>query len=151
MTTQKVEREITRKLKAQTNNSASWRDTGPSKPRREGGETMTLPEITFRDFSTLARKRGHNAESLAELFRGKIEEPRELFERVMSCRWKGEDRSDVMIPYRSVIAFYQAELHYFADVNARHRQCACGCGRPVFDRQKWATAACKKKVQRETA
>lgn len=109
---------------------------------------MTLPEITFKDFSTLARRRGHSAESLAELFRGKIEDPREFFERVISCKWKHEDRSGVVIPYRSVIEFYQAELHYFADVNAKHRQCACGCGRPVFDRAKWATPGCKKKAQR---
>lgn len=108
-----------------------------------------LPEITFKEFSTLARKRGHSAESLADRFKGMIEEPREFFERVMSCKWKGEDRSDVVIPYRSVIEFHQAELHYFADVNSKHRQCACGCGRPVFDRAKWATPGCKKKTQRE--
>ena len=110
--------------------------------------STSIPEITFKEFSTLAKKRGHNAESLAELFRGKVEEPREFFERVMSCKYRGEDRSDVVIPYRSVIAFYQAELHYFADINAKHRRCACGCGQPVFDWAKWATPGCKKKMQR---
>jgi hypothetical protein len=31
----------------------------------------------------------------------------------MSCKYKGEDRSYVLIPYRSVIEFYNEELHYF--------------------------------------
>ena len=108
-----------------------------------------MNEITFKEFSTVARKRGHSAESLAGLFRGKIDDPREFFERVRSCKYHNEDRSAVAIPYRSVIEFYQAELHYFADSNSKHRACACGCSRPVFDRAKWATPGCKKKAQRE--
>jgi len=39
-------------------------------------------EVTFKDFSNVARRRGHNPESLTALFRGKIDEPREFFERV---------------------------------------------------------------------
>ena len=107
-----------------------------------------MTEITFKEFATLMRKRGHSAESLAERFRGKIEEPRDFFERVMSCRYKGEDRSGVVIPYRSVIEFYHVELHYFGDSNEKHRRCTCGCGLPVFDRKKWASPACKKRFQR---
>ena len=61
--------------------------------------------LTFKEFSQLARKRNHTAESLAALFRGKIDQPRDFFERVMSCRLK--DCSDLPIPYRSVIEFYQ--------------------------------------------
>ena len=111
---------------------------------------MTMMEITFKDFMQVAKRRGHTPESLAALFRGKIEEPREFFERVLSCKWKGEDRSNVIIPYRSVIDFHNQEARYFTDSNDRHRTCACGCGLPVFDRKKWAGAACRKKVQRET-
>ncbi|MDH3445441.1 MAG: hypothetical protein OEN50_16055 [Deltaproteobacteria bacterium] len=104
--------------------------------------------ITFKDFAAVAKRRRHTPESLAAIFRGKIEEPREFFERVMSCRYKGEDRSDVPISYRSVIAFYQAELNYFSDSNSNHRQCACGCGHPVFDRKKWATPGCRQRIAR---
>ena len=107
-----------------------------------------MMEVTFKDFAAIAKKRGHSPESLAELFRGKIEEPREVFERVMACRYKGEDRSGVVIPYRSVIEFYQAELHYFQDSNTKQRRCACGCGLPVFDRQKWATPGCRQREAR---
>ena len=110
-----------------------------------------MNEVTFKDFAIVARKRGHTAESLADRFRGKIENPSEFFERVMTCRYHGEDRSGVVIPYRSVIAFYSEELHYFQDTNQKHRQCACGCGLPVFDRKKWASPGCRQKVARQKA
>ena len=105
-------------------------------------------EVTFKDFSNVARRRGHSPESLAALFRGKIDEPREFFERVMSCKYKGEDRSDVLIPYRSAIDFCRKEENYFTDSNAPHSACACGCRRAVFDRKKWTGSACRKRVQR---
>ena len=77
---------------------------------------MTYPEITFKEFRALMEKRKRTVDDLVDLFRGKIEEPREFFERVMSCGVKlngrYEDRSDVVIPYRSVIEFYQRELGY---------------------------------------
>jgi hypothetical protein len=104
--------------------------------------------ITFKDFATVAKKRGHTAESLAERFRGKIENPSEFFERVMTCRYHGEDRSSVVIPYGSVLEFYNEELHYFQDSNQKHRQCACGCGLPVFDRKKWALPSCRLKTEK---
>ena len=107
-----------------------------------------MREVTFKDFAAVAKKRGLTVESLADRFRGKIENPSEFFERVMSCKYKSEDRSWVVIPYRSIIEFYNEELHYFKDTNQKHRQCACGCGSPVFDRKKWASPACKKRIQR---
>jgi len=110
-----------------------------------------MREVTFKDFAMVARKRGHTAESQADRFRGKIENASEFFERVMSCRYKGEDRSWVVIPYRSVLEFYNEELHYFQDSNQKHRQCPCGCGLPVFDRKKWATPGCRQKVARQKA
>jgi hypothetical protein len=43
-----------------------------------------MREITVKDFATLAKKRGHTAESLADRFRGKIENPSEdpFFEKI---------------------------------------------------------------------
>jgi|SRR6266542_5959064 hypothetical protein len=77
---------------------------------------MQFPEITFKEFSTLIGKRKLTVDDLVDSFRGKIEEPRDFFERVMSCRVKidgrYEDRTDVVIPYRSVIDFHQRELGY---------------------------------------
>ena len=109
---------------------------------------MGYPEITFKEFAALARKRGHTAESLANRFKREFESPAEFFERAMSCKYRNGDRSEVVIPYRSVIEFYSQELHYFGDSNAKYRRCACGCGVPVFDRKKWASPACKKRIQR---
>jgi hypothetical protein len=103
-------------------------------------------------------QRKHDVDELVDMFRGKIEDPREFFTRVMSCKWKNpnpgryEDRSDVVIPYRSVIEFYRQELHYFRDTAAlRQRFCLCGCGRPVFGQFKFASDGCRKRVQRRKA
>jgi hypothetical protein len=106
-------------------------------------------EVTFKEFAHLAKRRGHTVDSLTDLFRGKIEDPREFFDRVLSCRYKGEDRSTVVIPYRSVIEFYRQDCHFFMDLNPKQRLCACGCGLPVFDRKKWAKPGCRKRTQRE--
>ena len=108
-----------------------------------------MREVTFKDFAAVAKRRGHTPESLADLFRGKIEDPREFFERVMSCKFKHEDRSAVVIPYKSVIEFYRQECHFFTDSNEKHKSCACGCGLPVFDRKKWATPGCRQRVARQ--
>ena len=64
---------------------------------------------------TLRQWRGSAAmaESLADKIQRKIENPSRVFERVMTCRYKGEDRSGVVIPYRSVLEFYSKELHYY--------------------------------------
>jgi hypothetical protein len=76
-----------------------------------------MEHITFRDFAAVARKRGHTAESLAERFGGKIENPSEFFERIMTGKYKGEDRSCVVIPYRSVIAFYNKGASLLSGLN----------------------------------
>ena len=86
----------------------------------------------IKEFAALAYRCGRGAKSLAGLFRGKIDDPLDFFERVRSCQYHNEDRSAVAIPYRAVSDFYQAELHYYADSNSKHRVCPRGCSRPVF-------------------
>ncbi len=68
--------------------------------------TRPAPSVTYADFATLARRRGWTAAFLANHFRGKIEEPRAFFERVLACRSNGEDLSGSVIPFRSVLEFY---------------------------------------------
>jgi hypothetical protein len=96
-----------------------------------GTGIVAYPEITYKDFSRLAKKRGWTAEMLVELFKGEIgiedrshkyHEPlASLFERVLSCRWlnpearRMEDRRKVVIPYGSIVAFYLKELHAAED------------------------------------
>jgi hypothetical protein len=80
-----------------------------------------MKEITFRDFQKLMLKRKRSVDDLVDIFRGKLDDSRAFFERVMSCQWRNpdtgryEDRSDVVIPYKSVIEFYLKEQVYLED------------------------------------
>jgi hypothetical protein len=80
-----------------------------------------MKEITFKDFQKLMLKRKRTVDDLVDIFRGKLDDSRGFFERVMSCQWRNpdtgryEDRSDVVIPYKSVIEFYQKEQVYLED------------------------------------
>jgi hypothetical protein len=104
-------------------------------------------EVTSRDFAELARRRGWSAAFLAEHFRGKIEEPREFFERAPRCKHKGEDRSDAVVPYASVPDFYRRELSPLM-AEGSFRSCGCGCGKPVYGRKRLASSACRKRMER---
>lgn len=110
-------------------------------------ETEPAPAITYANFAKLAQRRGWTGAFLAERFRGKIEEPRAFFERVLACLSKGDDLSEVLLPYRSVIEFYQTELS-LAVPGGETRSCDCGCGKPVYGRKKLASAACRKRMER---
>ncbi len=46
-----------------------------------------MREVAFKEFAAVAKKRGLTVESLADRFRGKIENPSEFFERVMTCKY----------------------------------------------------------------
>src|SRR5207247_10822280 len=72
-------------------------------------------DVTFKEFQVLMAKRKRTVDDLVDLFRGKIDDPREFFERVMTCKWKHQDRSEVVIPYRSVLQFYAKEKEYLMD------------------------------------
>src|SRR5215831_928209 len=112
--------------------------------------------VTFREFRELMERRNHTVDELVNMFRGKIEEPREFFERVLAGRVKidgrYEDRNDSIIPYRSVIEFYTQELHFFKDVAKQtQRFCRCHCGKPVFGQHKYTNESCRKRFQRRQA
>ena len=66
--------------------------------------------VSYSEFAQLARRRGWTAAFLAERFRGKIEQPREFFERILAGSSKCQNLSASLIPYRSVLEFYQREL-----------------------------------------
>ena len=97
--------------------------------------------ISFAEFASRARAANFNMDSLVDLFRGKIEDPRDFLTRVFQPK-----HADVVVPYRSVLEFYQRLLR-IAEKN--ERACQCGCGVVVFDRSKYATEACKKRAYRE--
>ena len=102
------------------------------------------PEISFGDFAALARRRGSSVDDLADRFRGQIDDPREFFKRVLQGQYVA-----TVIPFNSVIAFYQRERGFLRLADPKGRVCAWGCGAPVLARRgKWASAACKKRAQR---
>jgi hypothetical protein len=84
-----------------------------------------MREVTFKEFQKLMAKRRRTVDDLVDIFRGKLDDSRSFFERVMSCQYRNpdtgryEDRCDVMIPYKSVIEFYLKELHYLEDSKRR--------------------------------
>ena len=84
-----------------------------------------MREVTFKEFQKLMGKRRRNVDDLVDIFRGKLDDSRSFFERVLSCQWRNpdtgryEDRGDVVIPYKSVIEFYLKELHYLEDSKKR--------------------------------
>ena len=102
----------------------------------------SIPLVTFKEFAALARRRGWTAQSLAERFRGRIGNPAEFFHRVLSNKF-----DDSMIPFRSVIDFY--DLAITGPQKADRLRCACGCGRVVFDRKRYALPGCKTRAARE--
>jgi hypothetical protein len=98
-----------------------------------------MTEVTFKDFQRLMLKRKRTVDDLVDIFRGKLElsgnseigandNSRSFFERVMSCQWRNpdtgryDDRSDVVIPYKSVIEFSLKEQVYLADSLKGRRQ-----------------------------
>ena len=103
--------------------------------------------VTYEDFAKLARRLAWTAAWLAERFKGKIEQPREFFERVLKTGPGSENRGATAIPYRSVVDFYQRELAQGTAADGR-RTCKCGCRKPVFGRKQVAGAACQKRIER---
>src|SRR5438128_1750758 len=86
-----------------------------------------MREVTCKDFSKLMLKRKRSVDDLVDIFRGKLDDSRNFFARVMSCQWRNpetgryEDRSNVVIPYMSVIEFYVKEEHYLQDSKKKIR------------------------------
>jgi hypothetical protein len=103
---------------------------------------LDMDQVTFADFTKLAARRRWTPESLAKRFRGVIENPSEFFHRVFESK-----NATAIIPYRSAIVFYTQELKPQAQAS-RDKSCSCGCGQAVFDRKKWASPGCKKRLQR---
>ena len=99
-------------------------------------------EVTYSDFAKLAHQRHWTIESHAARFRGKIDEPREFFSRVLKAS------GAALLPYRSVIDFYEAGLNIFPR-SPQLTTVRLGCKQEVLDRKKWALAGCRKRVARK--
>ena len=102
-------------------------------------------EIAFKNFVLVAHRRAWTAQSLADRFRGRIENPAEFFHRVLDGK-----SPDAIIPYRSVIEFFFAAAQE-NPAPGNTQACACGCGRTVFDRKRYALPGCKTRTARRHA
>lgn len=85
-------------------------------------------EVTYSEFAKLAHQRHWTIESLAARFRGKIDEPREFFSRVLKAS------GAALLPYRSVIDFYEAGLNIFPR-SPQLTTVRLGCKQEVLDRR----------------
>jgi hypothetical protein len=98
------------------------------------------------EFARLMRARGIDQRYLVKRFRSSfgdgVSDVRGFFERAF------QRRSDLMVPYRSVLEFYQREIGAVQDAEGRERRCACGCGQRLFGRRKWASAECRQRGYR---
>jgi hypothetical protein len=104
-----------------------------------------MRQVTFRDFAKLMTKRRRTVDDLLDIFRGRLDDSRSFFERLMSCQWRNpdtgrfEDRSDVVIPYKSVIEFYLKETQYLKDSEEEQERLALRRKRgPVTEQRRQA-------------
>jgi len=118
------------------------------------------PCITFGQFRKVARRRGWSLEWLVEQSKAELDRPTDTIRRVLEGarveghregeRWVApywDDMTEVVLPYRRLIELYQRATRPRPALDGE-RQCACGCGGLVRARRKWASPACRKRVQR---
>jgi hypothetical protein len=102
------------------------------------------PCITFAQVRALAIKQGLTIRDLVEQFQEEVERPREVFTRVWDSRM-----GEVVMPYWAVIEWYQKATAPVLAL-AGEPTCACGCEVKVTGRRKWARAACRQRVYRQS-
>ena len=100
-------------------------------------------EVSFRDFTALAKRKGWKPEFLAVEFRGKVDSPSELFHRVLGGKF-----GDVVIPFHTVLDFYRKELSPLINEQAI-KLCVCGCQKRAYGRKRFASSYCRLKVHRK--
>jgi hypothetical protein len=115
---------------------------------------MSNHGVTFKHFQKLMTKRRRTVDDLVDIFRGKLDDSRSFFDRVLSCQWRNpdtgrfEDRSDVVIPYRSVMEFYFKETQYLKDTEEEQERLALKRKRgPVSEERRQALRVNLKKAR----
>ncbi len=108
-------------------------------------------ELSFGQFASLARRRGWTKDYLLEVsdrdFGQKYDYKtgrwvknsayvEDFWDRVLHGK-----HAENVIPYRSVIEFYQRHLVF--EIKPDQARCWCGCGQPVFGAAKYASPTCR--------
>jgi hypothetical protein len=112
------------------------------RPQSPAQSSAKLSVCTFAAFADLARCRNWTVDELAGRFAGRLDRPADFFARVLSDKFK-----DNIVPFRTVIEFYQSAIA--GPTSTARPTCACGCGRVVFDRKKWAQPGCRTRFGRD--
>ena len=81
--------------------SAIQQAVNTPKPKR-----VTPQAVTFAQFARAGRRLSWSLDFLVKIFMGKIEDPRDLFERIFD---RHERHGSMPIPYRSLLDFYWRE------------------------------------------
>jgi hypothetical protein len=119
------------------------------------------PCTTFGQFRKVARQREWSLEWLVEQCKAELDRPTDTIRRVLEgARVEGhwatgkwiaphwDDMADVVLAYRCLIGLYQRATRPHPAL-AGERTCACGCGEQLRGKQKFASAACRKRVSRK--
>jgi hypothetical protein len=120
------------------------------------------PCVTFREFRKVAEQHAWSLEWLVEQCKAVLDRPTDTIRRVLDGarvegHWEGgtwvaphwDGMAEVVVPYRCLIDLYQRATQPHPAL-AGERACACGCGGQVRGRHKWASPACRKRVQRRS-
>jgi hypothetical protein len=119
------------------------------------------PCVTFREFRRVAKQHEWSLEWLVEQCKAELDRPTDTIRRVLEGaqvegHWEGrtwvtphwDDMAEVVVPYRCLIALYQRATQPTPALPAE-RACACGCGGKLRRKQKFASAACRKRASRK--
>jgi hypothetical protein len=119
------------------------------------------PCITFGQFRKVARQREWSLEWLVEQSKAELDRPTETIRRVLEGarveshrqgdRWVApywDDMAEVVVRYRCLIELYQRATQPTPTLPGESA-CACGCGGELRGKQKFASAACRKRVSRK--
>lgn len=117
--------------------------------------------VTFRAFRQLAARRGWTVDAVlallvrrgADRFGGPrsspfYESPRHYVARILD-RWHAHETDDVVIPYRCLIALYVEARVQDGPRAPGDAICACGCGRAITGRYRYASGACRVRALRQ--
>src|SRR5262245_22387418 len=115
--------------------------------------------VTFRAFRQVAARRGWTVDGLLVLLAARhetfggpresafYEPPKAYLHRVLRRGHAGDD--DHVVPYRCLIRLYVEAVTHDGRLSPGERPCVCGCGEGVRGRRQYATAACRKRAERE--
>jgi hypothetical protein len=110
-----------------------------------------MQDITIGQFRKLAQANGWSENFLVEQCRGEMDNPREIVREILAGkgltkpRFTGYDVPAKLVNLDDTALVWTPLLNPYVN---RIKGCPCGCQAPLTGKQQYATAACRKRVQR---